>query len=144
MPIHVPEDCTIEEAVEKVGKSYNLTTIIVGKGKHNIADGADTQNCIEINTPMNIVGATNVSKENIILHGGVVIQSSEGNVHLQHMTLRQSKECGVLGRSSFSMEDMIVEHCGFHGVAALETDAEGHSAGPMATKTSRLDLLGRR
>lgn len=152
VPIHVPEDCTIKEAVEKVGKSCSLTTIVVGKGKHNLADVADTQHCIEINTPMNIVGATNVSKENIILHGGVVIQSSEGNVHLQHMTLRQSNECGVLGRSSFSMEDMIVEHCGFHGVAALDTNAEGRCtnvevrhckwSGVCASNGGSLTLMG--
>ena len=154
VPIHVPDDCTIKEAVEKVGKSCSLTTIVVGKGKHNIAtDVADTQNnCIEINAPMTIVGATNVSKQNIILLGGVVIQSSGGNVHLQHMTLRQSKECGVLGKTSFSMEDMIVEHCGFHGVAALDTDAEGRCtnvevryckwSGVCASNGGSLTLMG--
>jgi len=32
------------------------------------------------------------------------------------VTLRQAEEEGVVGCSSFTMEDVLVEHCGAYGV----------------------------
>ena len=50
--VRVPEDCkTLKEAVERVHKIDRLTTIVLGKGEHQI-DG----NYLEISSAMNIVG----------------------------------------------------------------------------------------
>ena len=54
--------------------------------------------------------------------GGIWFKKGiQGNCHLQHLTLRQAKGHGVVGRSSFTMEDVLVEQCCRHGVFAYGT-----------------------
>ena len=48
-----------------------------------------------------------------------------GNCHLQHLTLRQAKGSGVIGHSSFTMDDVLVEQCCFYGVHAYGTGVVG-------------------
>ena len=46
--------------------------------------------------------------------GGIKFaEGIQGNCHLQHLTLRQANVGGVVGQSSFTMEDVLVEQCGF-------------------------------
>jgi len=130
--ICVPEDCsTLKEAVKKVYEDHLLTTIVVGEGCHQI-DGE----YLEIPSAMYIVGDPEVPKEKIVIMGG--IRFEEGVLghpllrkrtteirHLQHLIIRQSKDHGVAGRSSFTMEDVIVEQCGIHGVWAAGTGVVG-------------------
>jgi hypothetical protein len=72
-----------------------------------------------ISSAMNIVGDPGVAKEEIVVVGGIkFIEGIQGNCHLQHLTLRQAKENGVYGKSSFTMEEVIVEHCGHFGVCS--------------------------
>jgi hypothetical protein len=105
--IRVPEDCnTLMEAVDRVHGDDLLTTIVVGKGEHQI-DGP----YLEIASAMNIVGDPGVAKEEIVVVGGFKFEKEiQGNCHLQHLTLRQAS-CGVMGESSFTMEDVLVEQC---------------------------------
>ena len=107
--VRVPEDCTLEKAVERVHRDERLTTIVVGKGEHQI-DG----NYLEVSSAMNIVGDPGVAKSEIMVVGGIRFNKGiPGNCHLQHLTLRQAKGSGVFGWSSFTMEDVMVEQCGF-------------------------------
>ena len=53
------------------------------------------------------------------------VKGIHGNCHLQHMTLRQAKMCGVDGYSSFTMEDVLVEQCSGSGVVAFGTGVVG-------------------
>jgi len=120
--VRVPEDCkTLKEAVERVHGDDRLTTIVVGKGEHQI-DGW----YLWIFSAMNIVGDPGVPKSEIVIVGGIKFKSRiPGNLHLQHLTLRQAKYDGVRGQSSFTMEDVLVEQCGSYGVLATGTGGVG-------------------
>jgi hypothetical protein len=112
----VPEDCkTLKEAVGRVHGDDRLTTIVVGKGEHQI-DGL----YLRILSAMNIVGDPGVPKSEIVVVSGIHFKEGiQGNCHLQHLTLRQAKkQCGVFGHSSFTMDDVLVEQCGLSGVIA--------------------------
>jgi len=111
----VPKDCTtLLGAVDKVHGDDRLTTIVLGKGEHQI-DG----DYLVIHSAMNIVGDPDVAKEDIVVVGGIHFEKGiQGNCHLQHLTLRQAKWNGVYGESSFTMEDVLVEQCGGNGVSA--------------------------
>jgi len=113
--VRVPEHCkTLKEAVEMVHGDDRLTTIVVGTGKHQI-DGY----YLEIHSAMNIVGDSGVLKEEIVVMGGILFKKGiQGNCHLQHLTLRQAKESGVGGQSSFTMDNVLVEQCVNVGVVA--------------------------
>ena len=92
--VRVPEDCkTLKEAVRTVEQDPRITTIVLGKGEHQI-DG----NYLEISSAMNIVGDPGVPKEEIVVVGGIQFKKGiQGNCHLQHLTLRQAKDSGVVG-----------------------------------------------
>jgi len=125
----VPEDSNLNEfvkAVHLVNMDKNFTadrtiTIVVGKGEHQI-----DSDCLEIFSAMNIVGDPEVLKEEIVVMGGILFEYGiPGNCRLQHLTLRQAEEHGVHGCSSFTMEDVLVEQCGGHGVAAYGSGVVG-------------------
>jgi hypothetical protein len=116
-PLYVPEDCaTLNEAVERVHGDPRITTIVVGKGEYK-NDGY----VLEIPSAMNIVGDPRVPRDGIVIRCDIEINKGiTGNCHLQHLTLRQAKGSGVLGKSSFTMEDVLVEQC-VYGVRAEGT-----------------------
>jgi hypothetical protein len=122
LPLFVPVDCnTLKAAVGRVHENDRLTTIVVGKGVHQI-DG----NYLEVASAMNIVGDPGVAKSEIVVVGGIQFKKGiQGNCHLQHLTVRQAKQCGVYGQSSFTMEDVLVEQCGYYGVLADGTGGVG-------------------
>jgi hypothetical protein len=120
--VHVPGDCkTLKVAVELTDMFKRITTIVLGKGEHQIVD-----DYLVISSAMNIVGDPGVAKEEIVVVGGIYFKKGiQGNCQLQHLTLRQAKGHGVAGFSSFTMEDVLVEQCGHHGVVASGTGAVG-------------------
>ena len=95
----MPDDYhALKEAVGRVHGDDGLTTIVVGKGEHQI-DGAH----LEIAAAMNIVGDLGVPKEEIVVVGGIYFENGiRGNCHQQHLTLRQARGDGVGGESSFT------------------------------------------
>jgi len=136
LTVNMPEDSNLNEfvtAVHLVNTDKNFTagrtiTIVLGKGEHQI-DGY----YLDIFSAMNIVGDPKVPKSNLVVVGAGILyrKGIQGNCHLQHLTLRQPKEVGARGHSyygkgtgvyamsSFTMEDVLVEQCGGHGVDAL-------------------------
>jgi hypothetical protein len=75
---------------------------------------------------VNIVGDPSMPKSKIVVVGGIWFKKGiPGNCHLQHLTVRQAKQCGVYGQSSFTMEDVLVEQCGYYGVVAYGTGVVG-------------------
>tara|TARA_B110000858_G_scaffold16654_1_gene16816 strand:- start:168 stop:779 length:612 start_codon:yes stop_codon:yes gene_type:complete len=78
LPLFVPEDCaTLQEAVGRVHVDDRLTTIVVGKGEHQIHG-----NYLYIPSAMNIVGNPEVPKEEIAVVGGVYFNDwIQGNCH---------------------------------------------------------------
>jgi ribonuclease D len=116
--LFVPVDCnTLKEAVDRVHEEDRLTTIVVGQGEHQIAGSY-----LVITSAMNIVGEPGVPKEEIVVVAGIELERGiQGNCHLQHLTLRQAMDSGVFGRSSFTMDDVLVEQCGYSGVWAFGT-----------------------
>jgi hypothetical protein len=93
----------------------------LGKGKHQTGGGY-----LEISSAMNIVGDPGVPKSKIVVLCGIAFNYGiQGNCHLQHLTLRQAKGNGVFGHSSFTMEDVLVEQCGYYGVVAYDTGGIG-------------------
>ena len=142
--VNVPEDGNLFEAVRAV-KLVNLDknfiadrkiTIVVGKGEHQIDD-----DYLLITSATNIEGNPGVAKEEIVIVGGIYFREGiEGIVgpplvspplecHLQHLTLRQAKQHGVVGKSSFTMEDVLVEQCSDSGVVAVGTGVVGNQRG---------------
>ena len=121
LPLYVPEDCrTLTEAVKRVEQDQRITTIVLGKGGHQI-DGGD----LKVVSAMSIVGRPDLPKETIVVLGGIRFKRGiHGNCHLQHLTLRQANRSGVVGFSSFTMEDVLVEQCGI-GVFADGTGVVG-------------------
>ena len=127
MPLYVPEDCkTLKEAVTRVEQDQRITTIVLGEGSHVVEvfkskwGGKSKWDCnhLKINSAMHIVGRPDVPKEKIVVVGGIWFKKGiKEDCHLQHLTL-QSKKSGVFGGSSFTMEDVLVEQCGWHGVVA--------------------------
>jgi hypothetical protein len=101
---------------------------------------------------MHIVGRPDVPKEKIVVVGGIAFKRGiQGNCHLQHLTLRQAKDCGVEGYSSFTMEDVLVEQCGFGvyadgtGVVARCTNVEVRQcgmSGVCASSGASITLIG--
>jgi len=124
LPLYVPEDCTtLNEAVNRVAQDQRITTILLGQGDHHI-DGK-ILNTLRITSAVNIVGRPDVPREKIVVVGGIHFKKGiQGKCHLQHLTLRQAKEWGVFGQSSFTMEDVLVEQCDC-GVAASGTGIAG-------------------
>ena len=112
LPLYVPEDCNLYKAVQRIKNNAKLTTIVVGKGTHRVHGYY-----LMINASMNIIG----SGKDVVVRGGMFVNKNiRGNVHLQNLTIRNVFENGdgVLGESSFTMKDVIVEDCGRHGVVA--------------------------
>ena len=120
--LFVPGHCnTLKETVDRVHGDDRLTTIVVGKGEHQI-DG----DYLVVASAMNIVGDPGVPKSEIVVVGGIQFKRGiQGNCHLHHMTLRRANYSGVWGLSSFTMEDVLVEQCGGYGVCAGGTGVVG-------------------
>ena len=120
---------TLKDAVKKVHEQPSLTTIVLGKGHHKVKVGQSFTNdskSLKIASVMQIVGDPRVVKEDIIVACGIMLEKEiQGNCHLQHLTLRQAKETGVLGLSSFTMDEVLVEQCGGYGVVAFGTGVVG-------------------
>ena len=127
LPLYVPEDChTLKEAVGRVKQDPRITTIVLGEGDYHVVGDYHESNTLKINSAMSIVGRPDVPREKIVVVGGILFNRGiPGNCHLQHLTLRQSKASGVKGISSFTMEDVLVEQCGYHGVMAYGTGIVG-------------------
>jgi len=109
-----------------VAQDQRITTIVLGKGEHVVEALKDERghvnNILCISSAMSIVGRPNVPKEQIVVLGGIYFAKGiQGNCHLQHLTLRQAKGCGVWGKSSFTVEDVLVEQCSGSGVYAYGT-----------------------
>jgi len=120
--IRVPDDCTLNEAVNRVNESNGrLTTIVVGEGTHVIDDSNGGRlNYLTLNCPMTIVGVAPSDIKNIVVLGGITIPSNiQGNIHIEHLTIRQSTGSGVRGSSSFTLKDVVIEQCSSSGVYAF-------------------------
>jgi len=149
MPLYVPEDCrTLKEAVKRVAHDQRITTIVLGKGAHSI-DGK----YLDIDSALNIVGRLGVPKEKIVVMGGIqFFKGIQGKCRLQHLTLRQARGCGVVGGSSFTMEDVLVEQCVSTGVYAYSTAGVGRCinvevrqcgmSGMLASDGASMTLIG--
>ena len=126
--IRVPQDCEkLADAVKLAHDSHehpqkyvaqdgnprHLNKIVVGKGEHQIHSDD-----LRISSAMHIVGDPGVARKDIVIMGGIRFEKGiHLNCHLQHLTLRQGWN-GVEGRSSFTMEDVLVEQCSDIGVTA--------------------------
>jgi hypothetical protein len=150
------EDCkTLKEAVKQVHGDGRLTTIVLGcrsvveVSKHRGID----MNSLEIPSAMHIVGDPGLPKEEIVVVCGITFNNGiQGNCHLQHLTLRQAMEFGVLGYSSFTMDDVLVEQCGWSGVCANRTGVVGRctnvevrqcgDSGVVASHGASITLIG--
>jgi len=103
------------EAVKNFLKSSEdePKSILLGKGTYSILN----MNYLIFSSAISIVGDPGVKKEDIVIVGGIkFMKGIKGICHLKNLTLRKAKYSGVLGQSSFTMDDVIVEQCKFSGV----------------------------
>ena len=151
--VRVPQDCkTLLEAVQRVAQDSRFTTIVLGEGKHQIRGGI-FGGYLDVSSAVDIVGDPGVEKEKIVIMGGIqYFPSIQGNCHLQHLTVRKARHSGVYGRSSFTMDDVIVEQCGWHGVNAAGPGVVGRctnvevrqckGSGVLADSGASITLVG--
>ena len=91
---------------------------------------------MNIKCPVNIVSSPDVlDKSKIVVEGGIFIyRSVNGNVHVEHLTIRGSESCGVEGWSSFTLNDLIIEQCGEDGVLAEGSSTIGRCCNVVISK----------
>jgi hypothetical protein len=113
----------IREAVAFLS-SHNTDrdTIVLMQGRHVITPRADSLNILTIPSPIKIIGIS--IKPDVFLEGGIVFKNGIGMCHLEHLTLYGAHTFGVLGHSSFTMNDVIVVECAV-GVMASGTGVVG-------------------
>ena len=120
----------LDEMTMSQKKKNCLTTIILGRGNYIVEENKTNidlvsfphgkkRNYLIIDCPLNIVGAPNVDKKDIIILGGIIINKNiEEKIHIENLTMRQSMGNGVDGESSFSLKDLCIEQCDLNGVVA--------------------------
>jgi len=125
VPLYVPEDCcTLNDAVKRAEVDCRITSIVLGKGTHAVENGSSHR--LIVRSSIIIMGKSNVSNKDVVVVGGIRIKSDiGGNVHLQNFTMAKATKSGVFGRSSFTMEDVVIEQSGCHGVVAAGRGVEG-------------------
>jgi hypothetical protein len=122
--VRVPEDCpTINEAYASIEQSNGaVTTIVLGPGDHVVKGGFDYYRYLNIKCPVNIVGSRDVlDKSKIVVVGGFDITAN--GVHVEHLTIRHENGDGVVGKSSCTLTDLMIDQCGGHGVRTEGSDA---------------------
>ena len=122
--LQVPEDCaTLKEAVRTASTDSTIHIIVIGKGKHRVEKDGGGLHYLHIDFPITIIGSG--KKKDVVILGGFVINNEESQdmVNLRNMTIRHSKKkgSGIVGKSSFQLEDVIVERCDGFGVVASGT-----------------------
>lgn len=125
--VRVPEDYpTINEAYKRIEQSNCalttiVPTIVLGKGHHFVDEYRmfpdtlnEIANYLEIKCPVKIVGSRDFDKSDIVVVGGFEIGADVKNVHVKHLTIKDSFEHGVSGRSnsSFTLNDIDIINCG--------------------------------
>ena len=115
--LSVPMDCkTLNAAVTIAKADRRIQSISLGPGEHQVKEKYG-KNYLDIDFPITIVG--NGDKNKVVVVGGFkILKGVQENVHVQNMTVQHLKGDGVLGLSSFTLEDVIVEQCGSNGVYA--------------------------
>lgn len=114
---------TLEDAVNQV--DGDDTTIIVGKGTHVVKvykDNGEDTNTLHIPSTMRIVGEQGVPRKDIVIVGGIYFQAD--NCHLEGLTVSEAKEHGVRGISYFTMDNVLVNNCGYCGIRVYGADAK--------------------
>ena len=112
LKVRVSENCTLEEAVDRVHTNRAYTTIVVGKGIHVINRGE-----LVIPSAMNIMGDPSVDKSEIVVVGGIFFEEGIQG-HLEHLIISHARYSGVVGRS-FTMDDVVVQNCKLNGVVCM-------------------------
>jgi hypothetical protein len=160
----VPMGClTLHQAMRKVEESDGrLTTIVVGEGTHMIkekevdSDDEDEfyeqlniylpevrmdQRYLNINSSLNIIGDVKIDKSKIVVDGGFRIgRNVEGNVHLEHMTVHADEILhGVVGDSSFTLKDLIIENC----ANSVREEGDPFDKGPVPPPTGSTGLIAK-
>jgi hypothetical protein len=111
--------------------------IVLPKGVHGSLNKR-----VNISSELTIVGDPNVPKKEIVVLGGIFIaREIEGCIHLKHMTIRQGILHGVLGLSSFTMEDILVKQCLINGVIASGISTRSKCHNVVVTDCGRSGVL---
>ena len=134
--LHVPEDYrTLNEGYKRIEQSKGaVTTIVLGPGDHVVEEDEDGENYLHIKCPVNIVGSRDVlDKSKIVVVGGFKITAN--GVHVEHLTIRHKSGTGVLGESSCTLTDLIIDECEYNGVCARGSDVVLNCLNIMVSKS---------
>lgn len=113
LAVCVPQNFeTLEKAVTHVHEHGEFSTVLIGKGIHEI-----TGDYLKIPSTMNIVGDPRVPKSEIVVVGGIHFERGiQGICHVRHLILTHANVNGVVAYSSFAMDDVVVQNCKRNGV----------------------------
>jgi len=140
LALYVPDDWrTLEEAVRRVQQDPRIKTIVLKQGEHRIQG-----QYLEIYSAVNIVGDPTVPKEKVVVLGGIEFKKKVKTSHLQHLTIRQAKDCGVRGYSSFTMDDVVVEWCESYGVVVSGRPIFGTCTNLVVRQCEKSGILAQR
>ena len=111
----------MDAALSTAKADRRIHTISVGPGEHQVkwtqANFVDVDFYLSIDFPITIVGNGD-KNEVVVVVGFRISKGVQGNVHIQNMTIRNLEGVGFFGYSPFFLEDVLVEQCKYHGVAA--------------------------
>ena len=149
--LHVPLDCkTLDKAFKKARKNRTIKTIVVGKGEHRVKKDQHGNNFLVVDFPITIRGSGDKT-EVVVLGGFMILEDIQGKVHLHNMTIRHLEGCGVMGKSSFALEDVTVDQCmggvcaGGTSCVAECTNVEVHQctgSGVAAVEGGSITMIG--
>jgi len=100
----------------RFAKKHDVKVLFLQNGIHD-----EEGNEISINFPIKIIGE---SRENCILIGGLkIIGSRTEQVEIKNMTIRESKNDGVLGfkGTSFSLDNVFIDKSAYYGVKVMDS-----------------------
>ena len=124
--IYVNPNMSLQDEVDKAQGSRFFTTFVLGKGEHNTDREGDPLVSLVIRYFVNIEGDPGVARKDIVVMGGInILKEIQGICNLKHLIVQQATTCGVKACSSFTMEDVLVSNCNWHGIHADGTGVVG-------------------
>ena len=120
--VHPNQTNALKIAYETALREGDVKPILfLEKGIYVIEKNAKGWNVLDINIPIQIIGA---GRGKTVIVGGLVIKGTKGSlVEIKRLSVQNSDEGGIVGMhgSSFHAEEVTVQQCGY-GIVAYGTD----------------------
>jgi len=114
MPIYVPTDCTLHEAIRRSNQCNTQTIILLEPGEYDIKAHCSLvciQKYLIITKPVCILG--NCS----IFNGGLfILDKIEGEIYIENVSICHKQGSGIIAESSFTVNNVCIRACQDDGI----------------------------